>query len=272
MKGAKNGFYKLSGTPYIRFFGDDWLSGTQDLDLIERGALITIVALTASTGQPPKEDYKRLGRRFGCTPMKAKKSVLALIELGKLHIVDGAIINGRALKEVGISQKLSEKQTENANARWSKKTEKGNEYSTVDHATAMPPHMPKTCQPEPEPEPDKERESKDSCVLVLIDADESDTSFSEFWTHYPRKIGKAAAAKAFAKAAKKHNTDDILFGLSQQIEAMKSKEQQFIPHAATWLNAERWTDEPEQPNSQHTRANQRDQALADEILAAARAR
>jgi DNA-binding transcriptional ArsR family regulator len=80
-----------------------------------------------------------------------------------------------------------------------------------------------------------------------------DTSFAEFWTHYPRKIGRAAAAKAFAKAAKKHKTDDILFGLSQQIDTMKSKDQQFIPHAATWLNAERWTDEPEQPNDTNAR-------------------
>jgi hypothetical protein len=77
----------------------------------------------------------------------------------------------------------------------------------------------------------------------------ADEAFAEFWTHYPRRIGRAAAAKAFAKAAKKHKTDDILFGLSQQIDTMKSKDQQFIPHAATWLNAERWTDEPEQLNN-----------------------
>jgi hypothetical protein len=89
--------------------------------------------------------------------------------------------------------------------------------------------------------------------LSVIVADESHKAFAEFWTHYPRKIGKAAASKAFAKAAKKHKTDDILFGLSQQIDTMKSKDQQFIPHAATWLNAERWTDEPEQPNDTSTR-------------------
>ena len=84
--------------------------------------------------------------------MKAKRSVLALIELEKLHIADGAIINGRALKEVGISQKLSEKQSENANARWSKNTEKVNKNNGTSDAVAMPAHMPKEYQPEPEPE------------------------------------------------------------------------------------------------------------------------
>lgn len=81
-----------------------------------------------------------------------------------------------------------------------------------------------------------------------------DSSFAEFWTHYPRKIGKAGAFKAFAKAAKKHNADDILFGLSQQIAGMNAKEQQFIPHAATWLNAERWTDDAEQPSNPKSQA------------------
>jgi hypothetical protein len=88
----------------------------------------------------------------------------------------------------------------------------------------------------------------DTGVSLSVLPSVADKAFAEFWTHYPRRIGKAAASKAFAKAAKKHSTDDILFGLSQQIDTMKSKDQQFIPHAATWLNAERWTDEPEQHN------------------------
>jgi hypothetical protein len=94
-------------------------------------------------------------------------------------------------------------------------------------------------QPIPDIKPVNKPDSKLSCKI--------DDAFAEFWTHYPRKAGKAAAAKAFTKAAKKHCADDILFGLSQQIEAMKAKDTQFIPHAATWLNAERWNDEPEQP-------------------------
>ena len=90
-------------------------------------------------------------------------------------------------------------------------------------------------------------EANASKSLAIAAADDVEKVFAEFWTHYPRKAGKAAAVKAFTKAAKKHSTDDILFGLSQQIEAMRARDPQFIPHAATWLNAERWNDEPEQP-------------------------
>jgi uncharacterized protein YdaU (DUF1376 family) len=139
----------MSGVPYIRFFGDDWLSGTQELSLEERGALITIVALTATTGNGPEADYKRLARRFGCTPGRAKKIIMSLVDLGKITIEDGNLNNRRALIETKNSQKNSKKQSEKANHRWSKKAEKDNKNKAGGDAAAMPGQ----CQPEPEPEP-----------------------------------------------------------------------------------------------------------------------
>jgi hypothetical protein len=69
--------------------------------------------------------------------------------------------------------------------------------------------------------------------------------FSEFWARYPRKVAKGAAQKAYAKAMKAARHDDVMFALSQQLPALEAKDQQYIPHPATWLNAERWNDEPE---------------------------
>lgn len=159
----------MSGTPYVRFFGDDWLSGTLDLDLQERGALITIVALTASTGKPPTADYNRLARRFGCTPGKAKKMVAVLVDLGKVTLENGTVNNARALKEAGISSINSKKQSENASARWAKKDKKSNENKDGADAVAMPAHMPNTCQPEPEPEPYKEGSKEPLSLAPLTD-------------------------------------------------------------------------------------------------------
>jgi len=68
--------------------------------------------------------------------------------------------------------------------------------------------------------------------------------FDEFWSLYPRKIAKANARKAWAKltaeqqllAAKAINT---------HCEYWKAKETEleFIPHASSWLNGERYEDE-----------------------------
>lgn len=72
----------------------------------------------------------------------------------------------------------------------------------------------------------------------------NDTSFSTFWNAYPRKAGKGAAQKAFAKV---RAPLDILLSA---LEAQKRSDQwnrdggQYIPYPATWLNQRRWEDEP----------------------------
>lgn len=89
--------------------------------------------------------------------------------------------------------------------------------------------------------------------------------FADFWAAYPRKIGKAKAQKAFVAAMKKATIDEISSGLNSQLPALSTKEQKFIPHASTWLNAERWNDEP--THNQDTSSH----ATLDAIAFAARA-
>ena len=138
------------GVPYIRFFGDDWLSGTSDLSLEERGALITVVALTAATGKMPVADYSRLSRRLGTTKGRAEKVIKSLVELGKIELVGGCLKNGRAVKELKKAQEFSRKQSERRKQTESKNDEKGNENNGGD-VTAVKPRI---NQPEPEPKPD----------------------------------------------------------------------------------------------------------------------
>ena len=86
--------------------------------------------------------------------------------------------------------------------------------------------------------------------------------FEAFWSAYPRKVGKGQARKAYAKALKIAPHDEIMFGLSQQRASMEAKEPQFIPHASTWLNGERWTDEPELNNSKHSNTDTTSRQIA----------
>jgi hypothetical protein len=72
----------------------------------------------------------------------------------------------------------------------------------------------------------------------------SDDRFADFWEMYPRKIGKAQAQKVWTRITKKFPAETILDGLRSQLPILKEKDTQFIPHASTWLNQERWNDEP----------------------------
>jgi uncharacterized protein YdaU (DUF1376 family) len=72
--------------------------------------------------------------------------------------------------------------------------------------------------------------------------DIKDDRFDIFWKQYPRKVAKPNAQKAWNKI----KPDDVVFkkmldAINQQ--GLYSKEIQFVPHPASWLNNKRWEDE-----------------------------
>ena len=71
------------------------------------------------------------------------------------------------------------------------------------------------------------------------------SDFEKFYNVYPRKVGKQAALKAFAKALAVASVDEILSGaLRYGNDANLPVDENFIPHPATWLNGGRWEDGP----------------------------
>lgn len=71
--------------------------------------------------------------------------------------------------------------------------------------------------------------------------------FDQFWQAYPRKTAKKAAAKAWARLAPDPNTAEQI--VADVLQRAAKDDQwtrdggQFIPHPATYLNGERWTDQ-----------------------------
>lgn len=69
--------------------------------------------------------------------------------------------------------------------------------------------------------------------------------FDQFWSAYPKKVGKDAARKAFDK---RKPDAALVRQMGQAIEWQKRREQwqkedgRFIPNPATWLNQGRWED------------------------------
>ena len=68
--------------------------------------------------------------------------------------------------------------------------------------------------------------------------------FAEWWAEYPRKQSKPAAKKAYAKALRSVSAQTLLDAVRQFAADPNLPEKVFIPHAATWLNDERWDDGP----------------------------
>jgi len=75
----------------------------------------------------------------------------------------------------------------------------------------------------------------------IIDAD--DAAFEEWWIHYPRKVSKGQARKAYKTALKKTDHDTLIAAVKAFSASVAETEAQFIAHGSTWLNGERWLDE-----------------------------
>lgn len=66
--------------------------------------------------------------------------------------------------------------------------------------------------------------------------------FDLFWTHYPRKVGRAKAKSVFEKVWKPEL--DLVKAAIRLASDPNLPTQQFVPHPATWLAREGWNDEP----------------------------
>lgn len=74
---------------------------------------------------------------------------------------------------------------------------------------------------------------------------ETSNSFELFWAAYPRKTAKGAARKAWDKCNSLVYSE-IIEG-AKRFAADPNRDATFTPHPATWLNGERWLDEPLPP-------------------------
>lgn len=69
--------------------------------------------------------------------------------------------------------------------------------------------------------------------------------FDQFWSAYPKKVGKGAAMKLWARLKVNGNLTKVLSAIEQQkrSEQWQKDGGQFIPNPATWLGQSRWEDE-----------------------------
>ena len=98
-----------------------------------------------------------------------------------------------------------------------------------------------SARPEKEKEAEKEREI--ISITTASRRSEIDKGFDGFWLLCPRKIGKGAAKKAYAKAVQTTSPDVLKEAMRRYAASRVGEPEQYTKHPATWLNAECWLDE-----------------------------
>jgi hypothetical protein len=108
----------------------------------------------------------------------------------------------------------------------------------TDDATFMQP----SCNLHETRTPELSRDEKSS---VATDGGRESYSeqFETWWAEYPRRVSKGTAFKSWKTAIGKTSFDVLLDSVKIFAVKVSGVEEKYIPHAATWLNGERWNDE-----------------------------
>lgn len=81
-------------------------------------------------------------------------------------------------------------------------------------------------------------------------SDSYSNDFEEWWSVYPAKKAKGAAARAFDKALQRVTFSELMEKTRAYAES-DLPDLRFIPHGSTWLNGDRWNDEVQRVEYRH---------------------
>jgi hypothetical protein len=117
----------------------------------------------------------------------------------------------------------------------------GFDYTTQDPPLAGYPTkvQPTKVQPTKENPPLKNTIEKNT-IEKNIETEE----FETFWKIYPNRLGKGEARVSFAKAVTKVGLESVMNGVERLAGDPNLPPKQYIPRPSTWLNQERWDDDP----------------------------
>ena len=91
-----------------------------------------------------------------------------------------------------------------------------------------------------------ETETEEETETERARAGRKTVDFEVWWNNYPKKTGKGAARKAWDRIKDRPPLDAMLSAVQQQMKSDQWTRDggQYIPNPSTWLNQERWNDEP----------------------------
>jgi hypothetical protein len=97
---------------------------------------------------------------------------------------------------------------------------------------------------------------------------DDDPQWVRFWNRYPRRVSKKEARKAWQKIdPTPADVDAMVAALEWQVPLHRwdGEKNDYAPYPASWLNDERWTDEPPLVRGQ-VRASETAMSVMDTLL------
>lgn len=95
-------------------------------------------------------------------------------------------------------------------------------------------------------------------IVQLVPASAAPDDFMALWSLWlgmNRGTGKKEALRAWARALTRASPETIIAAAERFAASQAGEDRRFIPHAATWLNQERWEDQVPSSHAEHETAS-----------------
>ncbi len=201
---------------------DEWIAGTVGMSLEEEGLYIRLVNIYYSHGGLPS-DVNELAKLTHIRPQMFRRLWAKLAR--KFSETGAKLLQNRCETEM----KLAENRLETARSNGAK----GGKPKTYDNRAGKSPGI--------------ANQQPTTTISVSPNGDTDPkkraSAFGVFWKEYPHKVGRGAALRSWAKAIDAAGgLDVILDGLRRYVQTKPADRPWCNP--ATWLNQQRWLDEP----------------------------
>lgn len=227
--------------PWFALYPKDWQSdGIFGCTLAARGLWFEMMNVMhgcepygylCENGRPMTDE--RIARRCGTT---LPEYIALLAEL------DAAGIPRRTKSGIIFSKRMvgDEKQRKEWRNRQKKHRDADCDVTQVSRSSHTVLH---SAFPSALPKKEKERENIPPAKSAGL---KPTAEFLVFWESYPKKLGKQEALKAWIRRGCEGRLGEVLASLKAWSDVeWKGREREFIPHPATWLNADRWKETPQ---------------------------
>jgi uncharacterized protein YdaU (DUF1376 family) len=212
----------MNGLPYYKAYPRDFIEGTVGMPLELKGAYRIVIDLIYMHGGHLPDDARYISGVLGCNSWKWTSIRKRLLATGKVEVEENSLVNSRAFQELEISEKFQRNQSEIATTP---RKNKGLRQPKPSHT-----------------EPDTDKEKKEGASHPTRAREKS--AFEAWYSHYPHKVQRGAAEKAFLKALPLTTVEELISGVHRYI-ASKPPDRQW-QNPATWLNGKGWLDAPAQ--------------------------
>lgn len=232
-----------AGADWYPRYPQSFLMGCMGLSTKEIAVYqIAVDLMYANAGECPNEPKFIAGYISDMGPASVRKTIESLIEKGKIFITENERLSNETVQNLAKTRAetrdkriISGKKGGKKSAEIRAASKEINDLAESSASTTIQPEntrVDKSVIGKPITPPTPKGE------LAGLGKE-----FERMWGFYPRKVGKGNAKKAFIKARAKASLEEIAHGMKSFVDNINGTPIDKIPHAATWLNQERWLDD-----------------------------